>query len=108
MANHDPISGVLPREKLAELAAAPHGEATKVIRQYDPQWGRAPGEKFDWIVKVRRDGMDTGEAIVKAADQEEADELADDLQESDIEWNYGSDGFTVESVEPYIEKKSRR
>lgn len=107
MAKFDPITGVLPREKLAELAAAPHGEATKVIRRYDPQWARAPGEKFDWIVKVRR-GSGTGEAIVKAADQKEADELADDLRESDIEWDYDSDGFIVESVEPYIEKKPTR
>lgn len=96
----DPVTGPMPREKLKELAAAPAGEAVKIIRQYDPQWGRAPGEKFAWEVRVRRDGADTGVAYVEAASQEEADKLADDLDESEIDWDYSGDDFFITSVEP--------
>jgi hypothetical protein len=97
---NDPSTGPLDRETLKELAAAPFGEAAAVIRKYDPQWGRGLGEKFDWKVTVRRSGADRGTAIIKAANQEEADALADDLTEMEIDWDYDSDGFEVETVEP--------
>jgi hypothetical protein len=97
---NDPVSGPVPREKLKEAAALPHGEARKLIRRYDPQWGYTAGEKFPWDVQVIRPGADRGTATIMAADQEEADELAADLDESDVSWDYSGDGITVVSVEP--------
>ena len=96
----DPSTGLLTRSEFAEAVAAPAGKAKEMIRQVDPLWGREPGEKFEWLVKVRRSGMDRGRAFVMAASQEEADDLADELDESDIDWDYFGDGFEVESVEP--------
>lgn len=96
----NPSTGPLDPETLKALAEAPFGKAAETIRKYDPQWGRRPGEKFDWEVTVRRSGADRGTAIIKAASQEEADALADDLTESEIDWDFDSDGFEVETVEP--------
>lgn len=96
----DPITGPMSRETFAAAVAAPAGQAAKIIQNYDPQWGRAPGEKFEWKVRVQRDGSDSGTAYVKAASQEEADELADKLGEGDIDWDYDDGGFYVTSVEP--------
>jgi hypothetical protein len=94
----DPVTGPIDRATLKELADAPFGKAAEFIRKYDPQWGRAEGEKFRWKVTVRRE--DGGTAYVMAASQEEADEAADDLTESEIDWDFDGDAFVVETVEP--------
>lgn len=96
----DSITGPLPREKLKELIAAPHGQARKIIQKYDPEWGRTPGEKFEWKIIVRRSGADQGTAYIKAASKEEADKLADDLTEAEVDWDYDSIDFEILSVEP--------
>lgn len=104
---NDPSTGPISRETLQELVAAPFGEATKIIRQYDPQWGRADGEKFKWRVQVERSGADTGVAYIEAANKEEANKLADELTECDVEWNYDSDSIDIVSVEPDQPRKIR-
>lgn len=97
---NDPSTGPIPRERFKEIIAAPFGEAAKAIREYDPQWGRADGEKFEWKITVSRCGSDQGTAIVKASSEEEANEEADNLSESDIDWDDFANGFQVVSVEP--------
>ncbi len=93
----DPITGPISREEFKALVQAPFGEAVKVIRKYDPQFGRAEGEKFRW--KVRGRCNSTVEAYVMAANQEEADKLADEL--TDAAFDYCSDGeIEIDSVEP--------
>jgi hypothetical protein len=100
MAN-DPSTGPMPRERLKELVDAPFGKAAEIIRQYDPMWGRRAGEKHEWLVRVERDGTGTGTAFIKAANQDEADELADELTESDIDWDdCDFNGLSIISVEP--------
>ena len=106
MMSDDPSLGPMTRAELAEAIAAPAGKATEIIRKYDPQWGRRPGEKFDWVVKVRRSSRDEGTAIVKAASQEEADDLADELGDADIDWDH-DDSFEIDSVEPAKPEKRR-
>jgi hypothetical protein len=96
----DPSTGPIPKDKFMELVDAPFGEARKVIQKHDPQWGRAEGEKFRWVCEVQRTAGDGGKAYVMAASQEEADDLADDLSESDIHWDSWADDFEIISVRP--------
>ena len=73
----DPISGPMPRE----------------------------GDKFQWVVRVRRGGSARGMALIEAADQKEADEIADKLTEDQIDWGDFACGFEIDSVEPYKARK---
>lgn len=95
-----PVFGPLPVAEWQAALAAPHGQATKIIRKYDPQWGRASGEKFEWTVKVERSGSSLGTATIKASSQEEANKIADALSEADIDWDDDDTGFEILSVEP--------
>lgn len=100
----DPVTGPLSRDELSELVKAPFGEAVKVIREYDPQYGRAPGEKYRWKI-VARCEME-GTAYVMAADEKEANKLADDITDGAFDWDapWSSD-LEIVSVEP--DKKSK-
>lgn len=100
---HDPISGPIPRAEFTALIAAPHGEAIKVIRKYDPLFGREAGEKIKWRVTYRRKAWETGRAMVEAKTLKEAQKLADDMDGRQIDWEptYSSDDAgDVESIEP--------
>jgi hypothetical protein len=79
-----PSTGPLTPEQLKELAQAPFGAGREAIREHDPYWGRARGEKFKWRVEVSTTAC--GEAYVMAEDEEEAEELADALDDSAIEY----------------------
>lgn len=104
---YDPITGPLPREKLRELVDAPYGEATQVLRQYDPEWGLKPGQKIEWEVVVERDVTGLGVAHVMAGSLKEAEKLTDDLCNSDIDWDDdGFQDFVVKSVKP-VRKRVR-
>lgn len=81
----DPVTGPLTRDKLKELAEAPHGVATQTIRRFDPLWGRRPGEKFRWLVTATCEVR----AYVEAADKEEAMRLACNLEDNE----FGMDDF---------------
>ena len=98
MPQMDRVTGPLSREELRALAQAPFGEAAKVIRKFDPLFGRTEGEKFEW--EVTCEGDLRGTAYVMAATQEEADELADKLDCAEIDWSDYGVGHTVISVEP--------
>lgn len=94
----DPSTGPVPREKFAEIVNAPYGQAAKLIRKYDPMWGREEGEKIKW--RVECSGTMTGTAYVEASSEEEAMELADKLSASDVDWDGGRENIEIESVEP--------
>ena len=97
----DPVTGPISKELFKKLADAPFGEATKTIRQHDPLWGRAEGEKIEWIITVQREVTGLGTAIIKAASENEANDLADDLVSSEIDWDdVDINWFEVVSVEP--------
>jgi hypothetical protein len=98
MAN-DPVTGPLSRKELQDAAAAPFGEARKIIRKHDPLWGLPAGEKIEWIVECRRTGRSDGTASVKASSQEEAEKLAEGLSDFDVDWDDDGD-FEIISVEP--------
>jgi hypothetical protein len=104
LAKLDPVTGPIPRERFAEIVNAPHGKACEMILKYDPQWGRADGEKFDWKVRVERSGTDEGTAIVKAATEQEAMDAAEELSESEIDWDYDCGDFAAISAEPHKER----
>lgn len=91
--NHDPISGPIPRNEFKELVKAAHGVALRTIRKYDPLFGREPGEKIKWKVRVRSD-ME-GVAYVSAANEKEAMALACDLTSAEVDWEDYSDDFEV-------------
>lgn len=84
----DPVSGPLSKDELRALVDAPFGQATKIIRRHDPLYGRAPGEKIRW--KVRLEGHMQGTAYVEAATEKEASDLADKITESSLIAAYGS------------------
>ncbi len=94
----DRATGPISREEFQEIAAAPFGEAKKRIRQYDPFWGLQDGEKIPFLVELT--GHMRGEAVVMAANQKEADKLAGELTDAEIDWMDGGEGFDVLSVEP--------
>ena len=101
----DPVFGPLSKEEFAALIPLPAGEAARSIQKVDPFWGRQPGEKIRFKVRVRSTG-DEGTAYVEAASQKEADKLADDLDSSEIDWDYDSD-YEVVSVEPDMDVRLR-
>lgn len=99
----DAVTGVLTRDEFRELVDAPFGKARKEIQKRDPFWGRSEGDKIEFEVRVS--SWCEGRAFVKAASQEEADKLADDLSNAEIDWEYDSDDYVVLSVEPYVQRK---
>lgn len=98
MAGHDPVTGPISSKRLRELVDAPFGGAAKAIREYDPFWGRKEGEKIEFEVIVN--GRNQGRAVVMAASQDEADKLADDLSDGDIDWVFGLGDFEIITVQP--------
>lgn len=94
----DPVTGPLSRDEFMELAGAPFGAAAKRIRDFDPFFGRGDGEKIRWKVKCRGDMH--GTAYIEAASEKEANNLADNLSEAEVDWDGGSDDFEILSVEP--------
>jgi hypothetical protein len=98
MATKDRATGPIPREEFAKLASAPYGEAEKVIRRYDPLWGRKEGEKIKWKVTFSRTVRETGHATVEAENQKEAEALGDAIPDSKINWDYGGEG-DIDSME---------
>lgn len=96
---NDPSTGPIPREKFAELVNLTAGKAREEIQKYDPFWGLQSGGKIEFEVVVT--GRMEGRAYIKASSQKEADALADDLSDSDIDWDYGDGDFDILSVEPH-------
>ena len=101
--SHDPVTGPLTRERLRELAAMPFGAAIKEIRKIDPYYGLKDGEKIEFEVTVT--GRLQGRAWVKASSKEEAEKLADKLNEGDCDWGgYSCDDFEIIDVQPMVQR----
>ncbi len=98
MSQPDPISGPIPREIFATLIGLPFGEATKRIRQYDPLYGRKPGEKIAWTVKCRVRWLE-GTATIMASSEKEAEAKAENLQPYEVDWD-DRDDFEIVEIEP--------
>lgn len=99
---HDPITGPISKREFKALVEAPHGEAQKVIRKYDPLYGLAPGVEVTWWVTFERHARETGRATVKAATLKEAQELAEEMNANQIDWEpdyRSSDCGEIVSVE---------
>jgi hypothetical protein len=93
----DPVTGPIPRDKFASIVALPFGQAAKEIQKYDPEWGRGAGEKIRWRVDVERES-NAGVAYVMAENLEQAEKLAEELTEHDIDWDT-RDEFSIEKIE---------
>lgn len=86
----DPVTGVISREQLRALAAAPSaGFARDVIRNYDPLWGLPEGAPLRWRITLTREVVEEGEAFVEAASEEEARARAAHLDDDAITWGIG-------------------
>jgi hypothetical protein len=96
----DRSTGPVPRAEFADLVNAPFGQAVKVIRKYDPLYGRQPGEKIKWVVQVQEMGRRDGTAEVEAASEKEAEKIAENLSSDDVEWDYDGADFRIVSIEP--------
>lgn len=94
----DPVTGPLSRDEFAEAVKAPCGKAAAIIRRHDPLWGRKPGEKIRWKIEVK--GRMYGTAYVMAADQKEADKLADDIDSAAVDWDDWNSDLEIITVEP--------
>jgi hypothetical protein len=92
----DPSTGPITREQFKRIVDAPFGAAGEMIRKYDPLWGLKPGEKMEWEVTVQR--MQQGTVIVKAATEEEAQNMAGEVNESDVNWDSRDDEMEVVEV----------
>lgn len=96
--------GPLSQEEFKALVETPYGVAKLEIQKHDPLWGRdepAPGEKRKWRVTLTQCVTMSGLVTVEAETEEEAEELAQAIPDSKINWDYeDSDPPEVDSVEP--------
>lgn len=98
----DASTGPIPRDVFARLIDAPHGEALNTIRKYDPLFRRQNGELLKWKVTYFRTILDTGTAIIEAADEKQAWIIADKISTKEISWSMGDaspHAGCIESVE---------
>lgn len=99
-------TGPLSPEEFKALVDAPHGQALKAIRKYDPLYGKfsAEGEPRKWRVKMTKEVQAVGFVTVEAVTEEEAEALAHGVPDHKIDWDfdyYDDDGTSwVEEVEP--------
>ena len=97
-ASLDPVTGPIARDAFAKLVDLPFGKAALEIRKFDPMWGLPPGTTIDWRVECK--GNLTGVAYVKAASRKEAENLANDLSDAEVDWDICPDDFEIISIEP--------
>lgn len=102
-----PSFGIIPPDEFAKAVSAPHGEAGKIIRQYDPLWGLGGnGKKY----KVKCTQYHTVKTLqectveVEAADEQGARKLIHGMDDSEFKWrdrydDEEDDDFEIESIE---------
>jgi len=94
-------TGPIPPEEFKALVDAPCGQALKVIRQYDPHYGKDDGELRKWRVKLFKEVQAEGFVTVEASSAEEAEALAYGVPDHKIDWDYDDCGTSfVEEVNP--------
>lgn len=91
MTNH-PSFGPIPVEEFRKVEKAPYGAATRILRSYDPLFGRISGtsKKFKMYVSKRAMRTDTAIVEIEAADEAQARELIDHMEWDDFIWHDGS------------------
>jgi hypothetical protein len=94
--------GPLSAEDFAKAVAAPAGHAEKIIRKYDPMWGRKAGEKIKWRVRAEREVLEEGSLIVEAANEKEAMDAARTKawHEWSVDYACDPDDFDLVDAEP--------
>lgn len=94
-------TGPIPPEEFKALVDAPHGQALKAIRKYDPHYGKDDGDLRKWRVKLVKEVTATGFVTVEAVSEEEAGSLAHGISDYKIDWDYDDDGTSwAEEVKP--------
>lgn len=78
-------AGPLTIDRLKELADAPMGAATKALREHDPLWGRALGEKIKWRIEYEQCVTMGGYKIIEAESEDEAMKIFDKMEDSELD-----------------------
>lgn len=98
--------GDMTPEDIQAAIIAPEGEAAKIIRKYDPAWGRKGEELFEVFFVKKVTKYHNCKIKISAASKENAKEIAKDLMrsrhnhKSPISFDYLADS---EDEEIYIE-----
>jgi hypothetical protein len=81
-------TGPISQEQMQALAESPaFGVATAELRKHDPFWGRADGEKIRWRVTIYSKALMKATAFVEASSEDEANKLADAIEDSSLDWD---------------------
>lgn len=82
--------GPLSPEEFKKLVDAPYGRAVNVIRRFDPLYGKtsSEGEKVKWRVTLHQDVTMSASVTVEAATEEEAEILAEAMDDDKLNWDY--------------------
>lgn len=100
-----PSFGRIPPNIMKDAITKPFGEATRLIRKYEPTFGlRGNGETNKFTVEVSRvvSRKDTAIVEIEAADKEGARSIIDEMDWDNFSWKEGwdeEDDFEIESVE---------
>lgn len=101
----DPVTGPVPREVFKALADAPHGQALKEIRKYDPQYGTGGDNSLPlkkWIVFfTARHVRATGSLIIEAPTKDAARAAAPQKIDTEIdrlEWEIDDRSLDVADI----------
>lgn len=101
--------GPVPAEVMAKAVAAPAGQAAKIMRQYDPLFGKGEGEPVRWKCKLSRTVRQSATVYVEAPTEEQAEELAAEFEDDSAVWDDDdTDDFEIESIEPEKPKLTPR
>lgn len=86
--------GPLSPEEWQEAIDAPYGHAAVILRRHDPAWGFSDPDKAPkkWKVKFTRETEFTAYTTVVATTEAEAQKLADEIDDGDLDWDYGDEG----------------
>lgn len=89
--------GPLSADEFQSLVSAPYGAAVKTIRKYDPLYGKVSteGELVKWKVTLQKEVTMTGYVIVEAATEEDAENIADTIDENKIDWDEEESTFPM-------------
>lgn len=97
-----PSFGPVPVEKFLEAQKAPAGNATKILRQYDPLFGMVQGggklKTFSVTVTRRVCSKQWSKREIEAESKEQAEKLLDAMDWDTFNW---SDGYGSEDTDDY-------
>lgn len=94
-------AGPISVAELKSLAELPHGEAASRLRQHDPLYGKGlpSGPMRSWKVRLSKEVTMVGTLTIEAASEEEAELLAQNIDDSKVSWTVGgTHGESIEDV----------